>query len=333
MSKIRTWITSFAAICAASLTPSIASEPEQLGRVDFIGYIGSLLNVIENTAIENGYFKKYGLEINIVHAKSSTEMAAALMGGSGQMGMLSPSVTAPLDQQGVCFKYLAAGVGNYFNIIARKGIDLPNLAKGYPANLVDLKGKKVGIVAIGGPALPWLGSVLAEAGLSRDDVVYIATGGVATSVAAVQQAQVDFLMSYPPVQQVLDPEDFVMVADLVKIEGDPLDALVQSFAGTTCEYATQNPKVVKAFCSGVWDAYDYVTDPANFDGVSQIIAKMLKIEPDVAAAIWKDYHPMFSSPAIDEKRWLAQEAFMIEKDMKMPDYSSRVEAVCVNDPR
>lgn len=60
---------------------------------------------------------------------------------------------------------------------------------------------------------------------------------------------------------------------------------------------------------------------------------MLKIEPKVAAAIWEDYHLMFSSAAIDEKRWLAQEAFMIEKGMKMPDYSSRVEAACVIDPR
>lgn len=305
-----------------------------LGQVTYVGYNGSLLNVIEQTAIQKGFFENHGLDVQFVHAKSAAEMASALMGGSAQFGVLSPPTTVPLDEQGECFSYKSPNAASFFNVIARKGVDLPNLAKGYPDNLADMKGKRVGVVSIGGPGQSFVESLLAQAGMTGADVTFIATSGLPTSIAAIQQAQVDFLLSYPPIQQMLEPDDFVVVADLVNSKGDPLDHLIQSFSGTTCDYAQKNPQVVKAFCSGIWDAYDYANDPANDEGMAQVVAKMLTVGPEVARAIWQDYRAIVPSPVIDAARWQAQTPFLRKEGAKMPDYATRVDAACaVDDPR
>lgn len=321
-------------VMMSTAAPLAASEPTQLGKVTYAGFVGSLLNVIEQTAIQKGFFNKYGLEVEFVGVKSAPEMASALMGGSAQFGVLSPPVTVPLDAQGECFSYKTAGSANFWNVIARAGVDLPNLSKGYPASLADIKGKTVGVVAIGSSAEYFMTKLMAEAGLQRSDATLITTGGVATSVAALQQGQIDFLLSYPPIQQVLKPEEFTVVADLAKTDNDALENLVMGFSGTTCEYAQSNPKIVKAYCSGVWDAYDYATDPANADGMAEVVAQVLKVEPSVASVIWRDYHTVAPSPLITQERWNNQHAYLAKADMKMPDYATKVDQLCaVQDPR
>lgn len=305
-----------------------------LGQVTYVGYTGSLLNVIEQTAIQKGFFRNCGLDVQFIHAKSAAEMVSALMGGSAQFGVLSPPATVPLDEQGECFSYKSPNASSFFNVIARKGVDLPNLDKGYPANLADMKGKRVGVVSIGGPGQSFVESPLAQAGMTGADVTFIATSGLPTSIAAIQQAQVDFLFSYPPIQQMLDADDFVVVADLVNTQGDPLDPLIQSFSGSTCDHAQKNPAITKAFCSGIRDAYDYANNPANDEGMAQVVAQMLSVEPAMALAIWKDYRAIVPSPVIDEARWQAQAPFLRKEGAKMPDYATRVDAACaVDDPR
>lgn len=58
-----------------------------------------------------------------------------------------PPLSWPLVKQGQCFKYLTGGLGNVADLVAQPDLKLPNLARGFPESIKDLKGKRIGVVA------------------------------------------------------------------------------------------------------------------------------------------------------------------------------------------
>lgn len=319
---------------SGSADSATEASSAKLGQVNFVGFEGSPLNTIERLAVKKGFFEDHDLEVKFVGASSAATMASALLGDSAQFGTVSLPVTAPLAQQGTCFQYDTAQFRNYTNIIAGPDVELEHQDEPYPANLKDLEGKKIGIVAVGTSQEAQMNRLLADAGLEPGDVTYVATGGAATAVSAFREGQVDIQFTFPPVQQLLKPDEYQMVADLLDTDGDALDPLIQAFSGTTCDYAKSNPEQVEAFCAGIWDAYDFVNDPANKDEMGSFMAEILDTDKALGDQIWNDFSTSLPSAGFDEESWDAQSAFLPDSSVKIPAYGDVVNPGCaVDDPR
>jgi len=149
-------------------------------------YVGLVSVTPTNTpilsAVEGGYFKKYGLEVKpLVMSGSSTALAALL---SGEMSFIT------IAGSGVINAHIAgrdavmiAGTVNYAPYEMVVGKDIKSIE--------DLKGKKLGIARFGGSA-----DFLARWGLEKHgltpgkDVVILQVGGNPERLAAVSQGAI-----------------------------------------------------------------------------------------------------------------------------------------------
>ena len=61
-------------------------------------------------------------------------------------------------------------VKNFYNLIVANSVPLPNAASGYPAVVRDLKGKRIGVNALGASTHLMMNALLKGAGLTPDDV-------------------------------------------------------------------------------------------------------------------------------------------------------------------
>ncbi len=317
-----------ATLVAVGLATPVAQAADMVGSIKYVGYDGAPLNLTERVAIEEGIFAAHGLDVEFVGASNGQQLAAALLGGSAQIGVLTTTAAAPLIRQGQCVTYLTSGARTYYNLLAQPDLDLPNADKPYPENLVDLRGKKIAINARGTALESMVNAVLAEAGVDPSEVTYIATGGSATAVAAFRNGQVDVMMAFPISEQLLQPGEYKDVARLMDIkEHNPLNNLTQVFSGTTCEYAEENPEVIEAFCAAVGDAYRFVNDPANRDAVIDVVEKTMRLDEPTATAFWDQYKGSWPSAEIDPASY-AQQQILLPEGSELPAHSDIVTASC-----
>lgn len=310
---------------ACSVTPAAA---QKVGSITYVGFDGSPLNLTEQVAIHQGLFAARGLDVKWVGAASGQQMVSALIGGSGQIGVLTISATAPLMKQGQCFQYLTSGARTFYNLIAQPDLNLPNASVAFPGNLVDLKGKRIGINARGTAMEFMMDAILKEAGIKPGEVTYIATGGSATSAAAFRNRQVDVLLDFPITEQLLKRTEFKDVARLMDIKDrNPIYNLSQVFSGTTCDYAKSNPAVIAAFCTAVDDAYRFVNDPANKAAVVAVVQKTMKVDQAIAESFWQQYKTSWPASKIDRKSWEAQQV-LLPAGTSLPGYAEHVSSAC-----
>ena len=330
---LRTPVRTFAAFASLALSlaaalPAAAQTAARPVQINYVGFTGGPINLIEHVAIDKGMFAARGLDVKFVGVTNSQQFAAALVGGSAQIGLMITSATVPLAAQGQCFTYLNADARHFYNLIAQPDLPLPNASRPFPQNLVDLKGRKVAIVSRGGGMEFMLNAVLKEAGLNPADITYIATGGAATAVAAFKARQVDVAMTFPPQEQMLKPEEFKRVAKLTDVrERNPMYGLTQGFSGATCEYAKANPRVIESFCQAVGDAYKYVNDPANRGGVVGMLQKIMGIDQPTANAFWDQYNTTWPTPKVDRATW-EQQKIILPAGAQLPAYEEAVSASC-----
>lgn len=319
-----------ATIAAMSLLLAAAARAQapKVGSIIYAGFDGAPLNLTEQVAIEKGLFAARGLEVKFVGAASGQQMVSTLIGGSAQIATLTTSATAPLFKQGQCFQFLTSGARTYYNLIAQPELNLPNSGLTFPGNLVDLKGKKVGVNARGTAMEFMMDALLKQAGMVPSDITYIAVGGSATGAAAFRNKQVDVLMDFPIAEQLLKPNEFKNVARLMEIEkNNPIYNMPQVFSGATCAYVKSNPAVIAAFCAAVGDAYRYVNNPANRNEVIGVVQKTMKIDQPTAESFWQQYKGSWPTAKIDTNGWDSQK-ILLPTGTSLPPYAEVVSTAC-----
>ncbi|WP_076858381.1 ABC transporter substrate-binding protein [Bradyrhizobium mercantei] len=137
-----------------------------------IGVLGTTSDLPMYLALQEGFFEKEGLSLEIVPFKSGAQMVAPL--GTGQLDIAAGIVAAGLynlSNRGVEFKIVSdrgsmrPGFG-YYRLLLRKDIYDSGRYKGY----ADLKGLRIGTQSKGGPAESTLNQVLKLGGLSYEDI-------------------------------------------------------------------------------------------------------------------------------------------------------------------
>ena len=315
------------ALVAVAQAQAPAPAPK-VGSIVYAGFDGAPLNLTEQVAIEKGLFAARGLDVKFVGAASGQLMVSTLLGGSAQIATLTISATAPLFKQGQCFQYLTSGARTYYNLIAQPEMNLPNAGLGFPGNLVDLKGKKVGVNARGTAMEFMMDALLKQAGMVPTDITYIAVGGSATGSAAFRNKQVDVLMNFPIAEQLLKPNEFKSVARLMEIEkNNPIYNMPQVFSGATCAYVKSNPAIIAAFCAAVGDAYRYVNNPANRNEVIGVVQKTMKIDQPTAESFWQQYKGSWPTAKIDTTGWDSQK-ILLPTGTSLPPYAEVVSSAC-----
>jgi NitT/TauT family transport system substrate-binding protein len=135
-----------------------------------------------------GYFEKEGLDVTLIPVGGSNEVALAISSGAGEIGGASPGQALIGISQGLSIKY--------FYELNYRSIWTISVRPDSPINTIkDLKGKTLGVAALGSAAITFGKALVSETGLNPNgDVAFIAVGSGAQAVSALNRGAVDALV-------------------------------------------------------------------------------------------------------------------------------------------
>lgn len=239
-------------------------------------YNGAYTSITVHVAKDLGFYEKNGLNAELVTVASGPAGVAALLGGS--LDFAEP----PTDQvilnvlQGTDLKVVVGNeVKNFYKIIVRDKNEFPNAHKGYPDLVQDLKGKTIGVNALGSTTHLVMNAILMDAGLKPDDVTYLAVGSAATALAAWDAGRVDVQVAFTPFPEIVaELGTGEPLLDLSTGDGpSALTTMGGAFEGfiTTGKFIEENRETVDAFIQAHIEAINWIKDPANRERLIELV--------------------------------------------------------------
>ena len=140
-------------------------------------------------AQEGGYFKREGLEVDLLYIGGGSLSIQSMISGNVPFayGPSVPVINASLRGADLV---LVGNTGNslVFSIMSRPEIQQP----------INLKGKKVGVTRLGGSTDWALDAALKQWGLERREITVIQTGGMPEGLAGLMAGVFDAVVLSPP---------------------------------------------------------------------------------------------------------------------------------------
>jgi len=279
---------------SACSSPSSANDAGALTHIRLpTGYIPNIQYAPFYVAIEKGYFRDAGIEIEFDYS-FETDGVALVGAGELPFAIVSGEQVALAREQGLPIKYAMAWYQKFpVSIVAKTqtGIKTPN----------DLKGRKIGLPGLYGASYVGLRAFLFASGIKESDVTLDSIGF--NQVEALVSGQEDAIVVYSanePIQlraQGIDINSF-NVADAVNLASNGVI--------TNEKTISENPKLVRGFIEAVLKGLnDVITNPKEAIDLSKAyIPNFKELDPAVqeqtlSASIdmWKTKRLGYSDPA------------------------------------
>lgn len=272
-------------VCSLS-TAAMGAEPTKVK----LGYFPALVDIPVFIAESQGIFKENGLEVEMISFTTGPALIGALLSGSthfidGGGALLSfPQVSRGHKIRGVANFWAQ----NLYTLIVSKDVPTTNAAQPYPAALRDLKGKRIGVVALGSTTSAMAESLIRDGGLRvGENVTLVPVGAPATAIAAFAAGNIDGYISFPPVNQILDVKHPGSYRVLVGASQYPplLKTNLFNHIATLQGVIDANPTAVLAMCKSIREALSWLKNPAHRSAAIKGLEKWLPGNPpDVIGA-------------------------------------------------
>ena len=283
-------------LCAGLTLASACATPawaQDLVRVQDYPGLG---NMMLRVAIAHKLCEAQGIRCEARTIPAAPLGLQTLLAGDIEVAFGPPEVMLQAAAKGAEIRIIGTGARSaIFFVAAGNHLETPNAAKGYPAVMQDLKGRKIGVTARGSGAEFQFVDLLRGAGLSAADVTLVAVGAPNTALPALMNKQVDAVMAFEPMAgfcQVLGA--CRVIIDPRRGEGPP-DLLAVAGAGSVLtmrgDYLNKQAKTASAFIAAMKAAEAFVQNPANYDAVLKVAQDTFKIEmpkgPEVVTTVLK----------------------------------------------
>jgi len=280
-----------ASACVATAILLVPTNATAQGTKVKFGYFPAMVDTPVFIAASQGIFAKNGLDVEMILFTSGPALIGSLLSGSTPVVDVGALLTFQQVAKGHDIRGLSHyWSSNFYSLIARSDLATPNAGKPYPAPILDLKGKKLGVVALGSATAAFAETILKDAGLQPGtDVTIVPAGAIATAAATLVSGGIDAYISYAPMNQLLDARNPGSYKLLVAPEQFPAAIQVNLYphAATTQKYISANPLVADAICKSIEQSLAFLADPNNFDAAVVGLEKWLPGNPPgvIAAAL------------------------------------------------
>jgi len=270
--------TMFAIICAlfGGVRLAYAADPTPIN----IGvYPGTLQSVAAYIGRDMGIYERHGIKATLSDFRAAPEATAALFSGSIDLMNNSIGNMMLVNSRG---KELVGIIDNYpapvWGIVVRPEMPTPNQTAGYPALIKDLKGKRIGVPAIGSEGHNFARRFVKDAGLDPEkDVTFLAVGLGPDALAGFKAKQIDGIIALEPVLTLLQHTGGKKLLDLY------YDRVIPGFAAwtsntwlTTREYADKHADAMHRFQAAQEEVISVIRDSSKASQVGAIWAKYNK---------------------------------------------------------
>ncbi len=187
LTKVRTIfsLVLFATLAQACFFSIVQAEPVRLAYSAISGAMAPLW-----VAHDYGYFRRQGLDVQLLYIGGGSVVTQALIGGDVQFVRLGANSVVQASLRGASLKM----IGNTINTLVFSLMTRPE-----NQTAKDLKGKKIGVTRLGGSTDFALDLALKQWGMRRgSDVAVIQTGGMPQLLGAITGGIVDAGVVSPP---------------------------------------------------------------------------------------------------------------------------------------
>ena len=290
---------------SACANPNSGNEASELTRIRLpMGYIPNIQFAPFYVAIEKGYFRDAGIEVDFDY-KFETDGVALVGAGELPFAVVSGEQVLLARAQGLPVVYVAAWYQQYpVSVVAKSelGIVIPQ----------DLKGRKIGLPGLFGANYVGLRALLHEAGLEESDVTLDSIGfnQVELMAAGEQDIVVGYAANEPiqlRAQGVAITE--VRVAEYVQLASNGILSSETVIA--------ENPELVRAFVRAFLKGLeDTIANPEEAFSISEsYIPNFADLDADVQKQVletsieqWKTERPGYS----DLQAWENMQNVLLE---------------------
>jgi len=228
-------------------------------------------------AQEQGFFAKYGIEVDPVFIRGAPTLVAGLAAGSIHIGRTGGSAMLAAVAAGHEFKLLAAfNTRNTYDLVVR-----PNIKRAE-----DLRGKTFGITSIGGTS--WMGVLLwlEHLGLDqqRDNIRLQVIGDQAVQVQCVESGLCDAAAVDGVFTRQLKNKGMIVMGEY----SDLKSLLIGQSMVVPNAMLQHRPDVAESYLKGEIEALVFSLAPKNKPIVLKTLARWLKVDASGAEDAYLD---------------------------------------------
>jgi NitT/TauT family transport system substrate-binding protein len=234
-------------------------------------------------AQDYGYFRRHGLEVQLLYIGGGSVATQALLGGDVQFVRLGANAIVQASLRGASIKMIGNTINTLvFSLMARPEIQTAK----------DLKGRKIGLTRLGGSTDFALDLALKKWGLRRGaDVAVLQTGGMPQLLGAITGGVVDAGVVSPPTNLSAAKLGLKELVDFGEIgivyPNSPL-ATAQVFLEKNRGTAL---RMLRAYCEGI---HRVRTDK---EGTLKVLARYTKVhDAEILAELYRIYGVKYLEP-------------------------------------
>ena len=217
-------------------------------------------------AQEFGFFKKNGIEAELIFVRGAPTLVAALTSGDMDMGYTGGTAVLGASVAGIDLKILAVLTNRVtYDLVARPGIK----------SAEDLRGKRFGVTSIGGTL--WMGGILGLERLgidvNRDDIRFLVIGDQLVLSQALEDGRIDATVVDIVFSKRLAEKGFPILAELHKSN---LPITSTSLVARSV-YIQKNPRLVENFIKAMLEGMAFVLGPGNRSTTIKMLQRRLHV--------------------------------------------------------
>jgi NitT/TauT family transport system substrate-binding protein len=217
-------------------------------------------------AQEQGFFKKNGIETELIFVRGAPTLVAALTSGDMDIGYTGGTAVLGASAAGIDLKILAVLTNRVtYDLVARPGIK----------SAEDLRGKRFGVTSIGGTL--WMGAVLGLERLgidtNRDDIRFLVIGDQLVLSQALEENRIDATVVDIVFSKRLREKGFPILAEFHKTDL-PITSTSVVARGA---YIQKNFRLMENFMKAMLEGMAFVLGPVNRAATLKILQRRLRV--------------------------------------------------------
>lgn len=250
-------------IAVATLAWIDSANAQEKVRIAYAS--NSLAFLVPFVAQDGGFYKKHGLDVEMIQVRPNVAMAALLSGDIGYVELIGSTIRSAA--KGAPVRAISTSIrAPFFSMIAKNNFK----------SVKDLKNRTIGVTSLGGTNYISTRMILEHFGMNADkDATIVAIGDEILMHEAFKIGRVDAVMVAPPFSVILKREGFPELANSAKLLTIPFSGV-----GTTIQNIKTNRNQIKKVLKAEIEAMRYLH--GNAEGTTQVILKRFKMDPKLA---------------------------------------------------
>jgi NitT/TauT family transport system substrate-binding protein len=288
-------------------------------------FTGSTFSIPYPIAVGEGFFALNGLNAKIVKFTTGPALISGVISHSVDLSALSPLVLTSTQLQGQS-SLRATGPSMKSSTLlvastASVGIEAKTLA--YPETVRLLKGKRVGVPALGAAGQVLVDSLLVGAGMMPGDVTYLAVGGESSALAALKAGRIDAYTTSASGVATFEQNgvDVAVLAGGEKGGSPDFNGVRTDVSATTTDFTGSGAKFER-YCNAMKSTIAWIADPKNKEAGAKYIAAETGLDATAALGVWNAESPLWTLQ-IGETAWTNTTKIVPKAQSSLP-YSSSV---------